>query len=98
MGTINIKKGLEEGKVTKNSNCSKRAELGLEGQCFPALKGTVSKRLLLFGVAAARDPEAFTPHPLLLLCWPLLLLLLVLLLLLLHVDTTFTAATTRYVI
>lgn len=63
MGIINTKKGLEEGNVTKSSNSNKRAEPGREGQCFPALKGAVSKRLLLFGVSRCEGPRSLHSTP-----------------------------------
>lgn len=41
--------------------------LGLEGRCFPAVKGMMPQRLLLFGQLLRRTQEPAPPNH----CWPL---------------------------
>lgn len=61
-------KGLEEGKVTKNSNCNKQPELGLKDNVSQQQSRALCQRGSCFlESAAVKDPEVYTPHPQLLL-------------------------------
>lgn len=60
-------KGLEEGEVTKNSNCNAQPQLGLKDNVSQQPRLLCQRGSCSLESAAVKDPEVYTPHSLLLL-------------------------------